>query len=63
MSLLRCLRQNPEIMREYDLVIRDQINKGIVEVVSKPDQLDGDKLHYLPHHAVVRQDKETKNLG
>ena len=62
MSLLRRLRQNPEIMREYDLVIRDQINKGIVEVVSKPDQLDGDKLHYLPHHAVIRQDKETTKL-
>ena len=62
MSLLCRLRQNPEIRREYDLVIRDQINKGIVEVVSKPDQLDGDKLHYFLHHAVIHQDKETTKL-
>ena len=61
-DLLCRLQQNPEIMREYDLVIRDQISKGIVEVVSKPDQLDGDKLHYFPHHAVICQDKETTKL-
>ena len=32
-GLLKRLRQNPQILHMYDFVIRDQINKGIVEVV------------------------------
>jgi hypothetical protein len=34
-GLLTRLRQEPDILLEYDAVIKDQIEKGIVEVVNK----------------------------
>ena len=55
------MKQTPEILREYDAIIRDQFTKGIVEAV---DDSDGkpELHHYLPHHAVIRQDRETTKL-
>ena len=35
-SLLRRLRQNPQLLTEYDSVIRDQLSRGIVEVIDDP---------------------------
>ena len=32
-GLLRRLKQNPSLLHEYDAVIRDQLAKGIIEVV------------------------------
>ena len=60
-SLLKHLRQNPEVLRAYDHVIQEQIEKGIVEdapIVRDTSNL----LHYLPHHAVIRSDKDTTKL-
>ena len=57
-GLLHQLRQDPAILKEYDGIIRDQLEKGIIEAVSTDEQLSG-TLHYLPHHAVVCQDKST----
>ena len=57
-GLLQRLRQEPTILREYDAIIRDQIQKGIVEVVG--DAEDAPRVtHYLHHHAVIRRDKKT----
>ena len=61
-SLLRRLKQNPPLLAEYDSVIRDQLSRGIIEVVNNTS-LDGhERIHYLPHHGVVRQDKTTSKL-
>jgi hypothetical protein len=43
-------------------VIKDQIDKGIVEVVDKSAPTELGKVHYLPHHAVIRKDKSTTKL-
>ena len=43
-------------------MIQEQISKGIVEVVSESELGDRGDTHYVPHHAVVRQDKETTKL-
>lgn len=61
-GLLRRLRQNPKVLREYDAVIRDQLNRGIVEIVRQPEASDDREVHYIPHHAVVREDKTTTKL-
>ena len=61
-GLLRRLKQNPEKMQEYDAIIRDQIVKGIVEKVDKLKEGSPELVHYLPHHAVIRQDRETTKL-
>ena len=62
----------PELLQEYDLIIQDQLNQGIIEAVtegtvnsSKESSTVNTSLrmvHYLPHHCVIRQDKQTTKL-
>ena len=61
-GLLHRLRHHPEILKEYDATIQEQIRKGIVQVVESPGDESDKKLHYLPHHAVIRSDKETTKV-
>ena len=53
-GLLKRLRQNPQVLMEYDTVIKDQLSKGVVEVVEEHPQ-DDREVHYVPHHAVDQQ--------
>ena len=46
-------------MCEYDAIIRNQLQQGIVKEVNEPDNPVSGAIHYLPDHAVVRTDKET----
>ena len=62
MSLLQRLQRDPEVLKEYDAVIKDQLNRGIVEIVDKKDVGEMGKVHYMPHHAVIRRDKQTTKL-
>ena len=50
-GLLKQLRNEPEVLKEYGNVIRDQLNKGIVEFASEPNE-DIKRVHYIPHHTV-----------
>jgi hypothetical protein len=61
-SLLRQLKQNPPLLAEYDSVIKDQLKRGIIEVVDDPSVDVRDRVHYLPHHGVVQPDKTTSKL-
>ena len=62
------LLKKPELLKEYDRVISEQLANGIIELVDQsttsPAMFCNCKslVHYLPHHAVVRQDRETKNI-
>ena len=60
-GLLKRLRQNPEILNQYDSVVKEQLNKGIIESVND-SALITHPVHYLPHHAIVREDKKTTKL-
>ena len=60
-GLLRHLRQNPEILCQYDSVIKEQLNKGIIESVNN-SALITHLVHYLPHHAAIREEKKTTKL-
>ena len=66
-GLLRRLKQNPEIMSEYDSIIRGQLQQGIVELVDTPSESadreeNSKRVHYLPHHAVIRENKDTTKI-
>ena len=50
------------MLAEYDKIIREQITKGIVERVEPGDDGKPGRVHYLLHHAVIRQDKQTTRL-
>ncbi|CAB3977651.1 E3 ubiquitin- ligase DZIP3 [Paramuricea clavata] len=58
-QLLR-LKKEPEVLQEYDRVIKEQLELGIIEPVVELERAD--KIHYLPHHAVVRKDAKTTKV-
>ena len=48
-------------LKEYDGVFQKQLNDGIIERVPQSEEgLRG--CHFLPHHGVIREDKETTKL-
>ena len=49
------------MLQEYDSIIHEQLKRGIVEEVKDPE-VTPEVIHYLPHHAVTRQDKETTKV-
>ena len=61
-GLLRRLRHDPDVFREYDAIIKTQLQQGIVEPVDNLEPADVPGVHYLPHHAVIRRDKTTTKL-
>ena len=61
-GLLQRLRQTPDILNQYDSVIKDQLKGGIIEVVDQSEVTPSNQVHYLPQHAVLREDKATTKL-
>ena len=55
------LKKNKELLRDYDHVIKDQVKSGIIEAVPENDN-DQTPTHFLPHHGVIRSDRETTKL-
>ena len=46
---------------KYDSVIKEQLELGVVVPVGN-DESGANRMHYMPHHVVVRQDKATTKL-
>ena len=59
-SLLKRLRENPILLKQYDDIIKQQEADGIVESVPSMEQEIG-KVHCIPHREVVR-DRETTRV-
>jgi hypothetical protein len=59
-SLAKRLGSDQKLFDAYDKTIRDQQNMGVVEQIN-PKVQDG-RVHYLPHHAVVRADHATTKI-
>ncbi|KAL9955947.1 hypothetical protein ACROYT_G037353 [Oculina patagonica] len=57
---LERLRSDSEILDTYDAIIKEQEEAGIIERVAELETAD--KIHYLPHHAVVRKDAKTTKV-
>ena len=47
-------------MEEYDNVIKEQLESGIIEPVIELEKAE--KIHYIPHHAVVRKEAKTTKV-
>ena len=60
--LLHRLKHEPDVLTEYDTVIKTQLYQGIVEPVEYQSSVDVPGVHYLPHHAVIRRGKATTKL-
>lgn len=61
-GLIKRLRHDPEVLKEYDSIIQSQRSQGIVEEVNLQEESVNGQVHFLPHHAVVRRDKSTTKV-
>lgn len=52
---------DPQLLNEYNRIICDRQEKGIVEKVAQTGTVS-ERIHYLPHHGVVQQDNATSKL-
>ena len=59
---MRRLKSKPEVLKRYDSIIQDQLEKNIIETVNLEEQPELGKVHYLPHREVIRLDKDTTKL-
>ena len=48
----------PEILEEYDSIIKQQLEEGIIEPV--PERPIGKRITYIPDQPVVREEAATK---
>eukprot|EP00794_Sanderia_malayensis_P004267 gene4267-biopygen3471 len=57
---MRKLREQPEILKNYDKIIKEQLDADMIEQVYELES--GNKTCYLPHQAVIRKDAETTKV-
>ena len=60
-SLHKRMVDSPELLQRYDSIIKDQLEKGLIERV-KEESEQGERRHYIPHHAVFTPEKETTKV-
>ena len=59
------LDKKPEHLKQYNDIIQDQLNKGVVEVVDEEpsnEKCFEDGMTYLPHREVTHEDKLSTKL-
>ena len=62
-GLKRSLDKNKILLAEYNNILKEYIDEGIVEVVEPDDVIDKPgSTHYLPQRAVVRENHNTTNV-
>ena len=59
-SQLKRLSKEPELLEEYDAIIKEQVELGIVEPVAELEKAN--IVHYLPHQAVISKDAVTTKV-
>ena len=55
------LRKRPELFTRYDDIIQEQLELRIFEQIPSKE-FKQENVHYLPHHAVLREERETTKL-
>ena len=55
------LQKNGSLLQEYQSTFDEQLKSGIIEVVPKSEEII-QNCFFLPHHGVIRQDKDTTKL-
>ena len=52
--------KEPNVLKEYDKIIGEQLNSGVIEEVAELERKEC--VHYLPHQAVIRRGAKTTRL-
>ena len=58
--LMKRFESNPELLEQYNNVVKKQLSKGIIEKVDEKDLPT--RRHYKPHHAVINPNKSTTKI-
>ena len=53
-TMIKKLKNQPEILKQYDDVIREQLQSGVVEVVPRDQIPQPGDVHYLPHRTEIQ---------
>ena len=61
-NLVRPLRKEPSVMKEYHQIFLDQLHQGIIECIHETEEQLPGQAHYLPYQAVIRIDALTTKL-
>ena len=61
-TTIKKLKNQPEILKQYDDVIREQLQSGVVEIVPQDQTPQPGDVHYLPYRTVVRLDRDTTKV-
>ena len=59
-NLVKKLEKVPSYLDEYDRIIQDQLEQGIVERVN--DEPQGEREFYIPHKSVIREAAESTKM-
>ena len=59
-ALKRKLNKNPELLKAYDDVLKEQLKSGVIEEVG--DSVEIGNVMYLPHGAVIKNNKQSTKL-
>ena len=59
LSSLKRLQRKPELLKEYGEIIKLQEMEGIIEKIPENCETTQGGVHYIPHHPVIREDKQT----
>ena len=59
--LYKTLKNDPELLEANGKIFKEQSTLEILEQIDTPNWKSG-QVHHLPHHPVIRLDKETKKV-
>ena len=60
--LVEKLKEDPELCQEYSDIISNQLEAGIIEEVPDDHHPEVGRVYYIPHHPVIRRDKDTTKV-
>ena len=53
---MKGFEKDRDLRQRYDEIIKDQLSKGVIE---KAEEKNGNRKHYIPHHAIATPEKST----
>ena len=54
------MKQDPDLLAKYNDIFIAQKKAGVIE--EAPDSCEAGEYHYLPHHPVVKETKDTTKV-
>ena len=52
----------PELIPKYNAIFQEQLKRGIIEKIGNTTDGTNTLVHYIPHHAVIREQRATTKV-